>query len=263
MGGGFFGHTEIVKVLTTSLPQVSLFLGPISVGKWELAEHVRKIHGVRAGDVLRVKRLTQENAKFVEQFAHSAPQGEYRLCIIRLRKASDKALNTLLKTLEESDSAKFILIAEDRPLPTIVSRSEVFSFGLLSQEEVQGILTHVKNFAPGPAGTRAALSGGQVLPALVYTKTQDSKTVVLRALEALASNDAKLLEEIAPKWQDEHTELLTTWCYESLTSRWRLFTEAETRIRGTSFPLKILMALRSNLRPRLVVRHSLASLLTQ
>ena len=261
MAGEFFGHTEIVKTLTESLPQVSLFLGPISVGKWELAEHVRRYYDVRQGDVLRIKRLTQDNAKFVEAFAHSAPQGDFRLCIIRLRKASESALNTLLKTLEESTSTKFILVAEETPLPTIVSRCEVFSFGLLSQEEVEGILTHVKNFAPGPAGTRAALSGGQVLPALVYTKTQDSKTVVLRALEAVASNDPRALEELAPRWQEEHTELLTTWCYESLTSRWRLFTEAETRIRGTALPLRILMAIRPNLRPRLIVRHALASLL--
>lgn len=258
---GFFGHEEIASALSASLPPVALLWGPKSVGKWELAERVRRLHGVQKADLLRVKRLTQGNAAFVEQFALSAPVGEYRLCIIRLRRASDKALHTLLKTLEESTSTRFILVTEEKPLDTILSRSEVYRFGLLTEEEVSGALQEVKKFSPDVAKTRAGLSGGQMLPALVFTSTKDLKPTVVQALEAVAAQNLTQLEEVATKWTDEHTALLTAWCYESLTGSWKFFRESETHIRGTSTPLKILMAIRPNLRPRLVVRLALASLI--
>lgn len=250
-----------MRALSKTLPAVSLFLGPSSVGKWELAEWLRVKHGFLASDVLRIKRLTQDNAKFVARFAVGSPQGSHRLVIIRLEKATSTALNTLLKTLEEPGTTKFILVTTQKPIATIVSRCSVFEFGLLTDAQVSGILISVKGFGESLAVERASKAGGRVRPALSQGFRQDQKALVLRALEALASKDAKTLDSLAPKWLEEHTQLLVAWCYESITGRWKLFIEDETSIRGAAIPLKILVALREELRPRLVVRAALASVL--
>lgn len=255
-----FGHEEIRQVLQKRLPAVSLFVGPKSTGKWQVAEWLRQEHRVSSSDVLRVNRLTQENARFIESFSRTLPQGEFRLCVVRLDGSTEIALNTLLKTLEDTSSTVFILIASERPLPTITSRAEVFQFGLLSAEDVSSVLQN-KNFKPSVAKDRAAKSGGRVEPALGESKLVDGKTEVLKALDAIASHNVKSLESLAPKWTQEHTDLLVSWCYESLTGRWKFFTEDETRIRGTSVPLRILMVLRQDIRPRLVVRAALPALL--
>lgn len=257
----YFGHEENVRALKEGLPAVSLFLGPKSVGKWELAEWLRAYFKVLSADVLRIKRLTQDNARFVAQFASVAPHGEFKLVIIRLEKATPNALNTLLKTLEEATTTRFILISTAHTLPTIESRSAIFEFGLLSERDVADILVGARNFDPDTAEDRAKKSQGRVESALKHYSRQDDKLLVLRALEAIASKDAKTLDSLAVRWQEEHTQLLIAWCYESLTSRWIQFMEDECSIRGTAIPLRILIAVREELRPRLVVRAALASVL--
>lgn len=260
----YFGHEEIRETVDNYLPPVSLFLGPTSVGKWEMAERVRKLRKFHAGDVLRVRRLTQENARFIVKFASERPKGSARLIIARLgEQASSGAQNTLLKALEESPDTYFILIADTEPLPTVSSRAHTFRFGLLSDEEVFNILVQVKGMNPNSAIESAEASGGQVENALRHFKDKESKIVVLKALEAIQSRDANLLESLATSWNEEHTELLTYWCYETLTSQWRKFKPQDTTISGTKIPLRILLATREGLRPRLVVRAALASVLQE
>lgn len=258
----YFGHKGNVQELESSLPAVSLFLGPNSVGKWELAEHLRSLKGFLSGDVLRVRRLTQENARFIVKFASERPKGVARLVIAKIdKKASVGAQNTLLKTLEEASDVHFILIAEESPLPTIVSRSTVYRFGLLTEEDVFNILTVRKNFSQTKAENLSKVARGQIKNALAYTQEQDDKLMVLKALESLQKKNLTELESLASKWQQEHTNLLIDWCYECLTSRWVKFNPEETLIRGTAVPLRILTILKNDLRPRLVIRAGLASLL--
>lgn len=260
----YFGHERNVRALTKSLPAVSLFIGPSSVGKWELAEYLRAHWKFKGGDVLRIKRLTQENARFVTKFASERPQGFARLVIVRLdQKATKGAQNTLLKTLEDSSTARFILITEEEPLATIRSRAEVFTFGLLSEQEVAQVLTNRKNFSDERAADLAKVSGGQIRPALAYGQAQESKVVVLKALDALHRKDLSDLESLASRWQQDHTDLLIRWCYEALTKKWTYFIPEESNITGTKIPLRILMAVREELRPRLVVRAALATVLQE
>ena len=63
------------------------------------------------------------------------------------------------------------------------------------------------------------------------------------------------------KWTDEHTELLVVWCTETITERWKLFKAEDADLPGQKLPLRLLIALRADIRPRLVVRHSLLSVL--
>lgn len=258
----YFGHEKNVKAVKAHLPSVLLFQGPASVGKWELAEFVRSHWKFKSSDVLRIKRLTQENARAAAKFANERPTGFAKLIIIRLdKKATKGAQNALLKTLEEARDAHFILIAEELPIPTVRSRAVLYKFGVLTEENVKDILVHRKHFSEDRAASLARMSGGQVKNALSYAVKNESKMVVLKALDAVHRKDSATLESLATRWQEEHTELLIQWCYESLTKRWRVFIPDETNISGTKVPLRILISLERDLRPRLVVRAALASVL--
>jgi replication-associated recombination protein RarA len=260
----YFGHQKILQAIPQDLPGVLLFLGPKSVGKWELAEYIRADRGFLSADVLRVRRLTQENARFVAKFSSERPQGDAKLVIVRLdRKATKVAQNTLLKTLEDHKSTHFILISEDEPLPTITSRATVYRFGLLTDSEVAEILINRRNFSRDRAELLASHSRGQVSRALSLMQDQDGKLIVLQALDAIYRKDLKTLESLSAKWQTEHTDLTVKWCYEVLTQRWNLFNPEESRIIGTKVPMRILIALRADLRPRLAVRAGLASVLQE
>jgi replication-associated recombination protein RarA len=258
----YFGHEKNVKAVNAHLPSVLLFQGPASVGKWELAEYVREKWKFKNSDTMRIKRLTQDNARAAAKFASERPRGWSKLVIVRLdRKATKGAQNALLKALEEARDATFILIAEEPPLDTVKSRAITYNFGLLSEKNIFDILTVRKNFSEERAGMLAGVARGQVRNALSYLGDQESKVVVMKALDAVQRRDSAALEALAPKWSQEHTDLLIQWCYEALTNKWKLFIPEETNITGTKVPLRILIAVREDLRPRLIVRAALASVL--
>lgn len=255
------GHERITRVLALELPQVSLFVGPDSVGKWTAAEWLRREHAILDGDLLRIRRLTVDDARTLVRFASIAPVGARKLAIVRLDRATPASLHILLKSLEEAhESVRFILIAREKTLPTVVSRAEVFQFSLLTTEQVTTILLK-KNFKPVEAKRYAELSGGHVSRALAMVEGMDAKITVLSAVRALRERDAVALDNHAGKWEDKHTELLAELCREVITGRWRVFSDAETEGMGRKLPLRILTALRQEIRPRLVVRYSLMSVL--
>lgn len=255
------GHERITRVLAAELPPVSLFIGPDSVGKWTTAEWLRREHAIQDGDLLRIRRLSADDARTITRFATVAPVGERKLVICRLDKSLPASMNALLKTLEEaSESVRFILISRDMPMLTIASRAEIERFGLLTEAEVAEVLQK-KNFSANQAKIYAALSGGQVRKALRAAEGLDAKVTVLSAVRAIREKDADALDNLAGKWTDEHTELLSELCLEAITGRWRIFNEAEVEGMGRRLPLKILTALRNRIRPRLVVRASLMSVL--
>lgn len=260
----YFGHEKVVKAVNNHLPPVLLFLGPRSVGKWELAEYIREKWKFKKSDTLRIKRLTQENARFAAKFASERPRGWARLVIVRIdKKATKGAQNTLLKSMEEARDAVFIIVSEEPPIETVKSRAVTYSFGLLSDEDVKNILMDRYNFSAERAELLAGASGGQVRKALAYASQQEEKLVVLKALDCVSRKDNTGLEALATEWQDEHTELLIRWCYESLTGKWKTFVPGESNISGKKVPMRILLALQLDLRPRLVVRSALASVLQQ
>lgn len=255
------GHEQIRQRLTGRLPSAALFLGPASVGKWTLAEHLRAEHKILAGDVLRVRQLTAEAARTVVRFCHSAPMGKRRLALIRLDGADPRQLHMLLKTLEEAPaSTHIILLAQELPLETISSRTEIHSFSLLSDAQVEDVLLQRK-FKPGDAKRWAALAGGQVRNALDLSDGLDAKVTVLAAIRAIRERDANALDNLAGKWGDQHSLLLGSLCREAVTGRWRIFDPAEVEGMGRRLPLSILFALRADIRPRLVVRSSLMAIL--
>lgn len=258
----YFGHERIVQALEKRLPLVSLFLGPDSVGKWELAEHLIRFWKFDQSDVLRVNRLTQDNARAIVGFSQTKAKGDARLVIVKLdHKATKGAQNTLLKALEAPYATHFILVGQELPLPTIRSRAEIFEFGLLTEEEVALVLTERRRYSREKAELLASYSGGQIKAALEYTRVQEDKLTVLKALDAINRKDLTGLESLSASWQQEHTDLLVRWCYEALTKKWKYFISDDSSIANTKIPLRILLSLQEDLRPRLVIRSALASVI--
>ena len=258
-----FGHKNLVEALEQNLPPVSLFLGPSSVGKRATAEHLAAHHGVAEIDMLRINHLSMDSARDVVSFASVQPSTHAgRLAIVQLDSAYPGALHVLLKTLEDtSGTTRFILIAQNRPLETIVSRSTVYWFGLLSDAELSDVLSEVRGFKKETAERLSLKAGGQVSRAFEFASGYEQKPVVLQAIRAFREHDPVLLERIADRWDDDATQLLSEWCTEQITGRWRIFQDVETEIQGRDLPLKILSALKLDIRPRLVVRFSLMSIL--
>ena len=254
------GHTRTRKSLEKFLPPVTLLVGPKSVGKWTLAEHLREFHGFRDVDVLRIPYLSNAKTENILTFQRTWPVGQYKLCIVRIDTAHDRNLNMLLKTLEETTFTKFILVAEDMPIETVVSRAFLYQMGLLSDEEVAAVLA-LRGFKEDTAQQRAVVASGRVDKALEVQDAKEGKLIVLRAVQAIHDKDAATLESLTAKWKDEHTELLLRWCSEQISNRWKLFSEDETSVVGQGLALKILMALRADVKPRLMIRYSLMKVL--
>lgn len=251
------GHEPIRQRLSESLPAVSLFIGPESVGKRLTAEWVRQEYGYGEHQTMRVNFLSMDAARDLTEFA----RGTDRLAIIQLDKASRAALNALLKTLEDAPATKFILISQETPIETITSRATKFQFGLLTEEQVTKFFSEVRNFKPELAERYASKSGGQIKRAFQFMTGYDAKPLVLQVIRAFREHDLVGLERLADKWTDDATELLREWCTEQITGHWFIFDNAETEIHGKELALKILMALSANVRPRLVVRASLMNIL--
>lgn len=256
------GHTSTVARVEVQRPAVSLFLGPSSVGKWTVAEYLRGVWRVEEADTLRIENLTMPSVRTVVDFAERAAAADRRLVVIRLDGAREDALNVLLKTLEEGhESTDFILIAEETPMATIATRSTIFRFGFLAEREVEEVLTD-RNFRPEDAHRYATMSGGQVSRALDVVNKRDVRHGVMIAVRAFRDADPAVLESAAKEWSDDHTALLATWCRECLTGRARIFSEEEL-VTARRLPFLVLQALSANVRPRLLVRSSLMSVLRE
>lgn len=260
-----YGHADIAARLTSSLPPVALFTGPKSVGKWHLANEIRKHYGITGTDFFSAQNLNADRARDLVTFLNRGSTTGHKIAIVRLDKSSSQALNALLKALEELATGVHVILiavaAESVP-ETIRSRSEHYPFGTLSPEDLKSVLIAAMHIHP-EAAERLAVRGGTVAGAIPDPEDQDDKQLVVRALHALHERSVDGLDSLAPKWTDRTTELLRRWCSEALTGRWLTFDPAESEIQETASKLRILLSLGRDIRPKLVVRASLMTLLTQ
>lgn len=256
------GNTAAVEALNREFPRAALLWGPPSVGKWTAAEFVRAEHKIFEPDVLRIPRLGMTEAHEAVAFSQCAPSQEHgRACLISLDHASPGAADVLLKAVEDAGPHMHFLMVAARPVPqTLRDRARIYRFGLLTQGEVQTVLTEVRKMATPLAHRLAEQSGGQVKTALDALVVADDKALVLAMLRALREGDQAALDALADRWRDEHTKLLARWATEAVSRQWRTFSEAETGI-DLSLALRVLTVLRRDVRPRLVVRALLASVL--
>lgn len=259
------GHDRIVaRIERDGLPSVSLFVGPKSVGKTNLANHLARDLTDDPQDVFRINRLTADLARNVSRFIHVAPHGtRHRVVIANIESAPLNNLNVLLKSLEDVPPlmSKVMLLATTPPPATIISRAEaVYTFSLLTDHEVQEALV-MRGFGKTEAEIRAAESGGQMSTVYGHEETANLKKLVLIVARCFRERDNAALEALAPRWTEEHTALLVKLAHEATTKRWRIFDEAEVGLISGRVWLAILKALKTPVRPRLTIHAQLAGVL--
>lgn len=259
-----YGHKKNLLYLDQFLPEVSLFLGPHSVGRWATAEHVRWRHGISNEDTLRVRTLDVAMAAVIRDFTATRPvNSPSKLVIVELYKSSQAAQLALAAFLEDVGYARVIIIAQSSEVHgVLVSRSIVYHFGYLSSEAVAEVLVHRMNFSVDRARTLAARSGGQIFQALALADAEETLDLVRCALTAIRNRDPEALEECAKSWSDEATAYLAQWCHETISRQWRVFEEGDL-VEGRAIPVRILRALNYRVRPRLVVRSQLMQVLKE
>lgn len=251
------GHDSVMSELETALPRVSLFLGPTSVGKTTAALHLREVHAVPDADFFYFDSLTASSSAEITRLAGLTPQGEYRLIVVQMDDSARFSQDALLLTLEDSvDTTRFILISSKLLIPTLTSRCRIFTFPLLSVSDMEKILTNILSDAAN-VKRLAEASGGQVSRAFLASKQSNARSQVIYALQGFSERDVSRIEKVAPEWSDDHTELLLTWCREMITKRWRVFEEGEVGLDDRKLAIRILMAIRGGIRPRLMVRSRL------
>lgn len=256
------GHYAVCDLLEKNLPQVTLLVGPKSVGKRTLAQYVLTRHGCTPADTRVVEKLLVDDARSLFEFMSVAPFGKLKGAVVRLEQASDISLNVLLKLLEEPPSfARFVLTSLRIPSATIQSRAELYRLGLLTPGEISRILVS-RGMNKEAAQTAAARSLGTVDSALDPGPSDEAKAAVLSALRAVADNDLEKLDAAVSNWSDDAHQLLKLWVQEVITGQWRWFKETETF--GLSTPESLhwahglLTDLSRTARPKIVARHALA-----
>jgi hypothetical protein len=260
----FVGHSRTRASLEKNLPSVALLRGPESVGKWTLALHLAKHHGIAPVDSRFINPLTTAASRELKSFAMSAPlSGQAKLLVINLDGASPSSLNALLKILEEPPGhVRFILVSTGATLVTIESRAQIFLLGFLTREESYAILTQ-KGFTSREAAMAAAYGQGQVSRAMSVVIIETVKVTVLTLLKSIADTNIELFERVAEKWTADASHLLESWCMEAMTQRWRVFNEGETfGLAGTKYPLAILQSLSVlDARPKISIRVAIIPVL--
>lgn len=258
------GHEAVQeRIARDGLPPVALFLGPESVGRRRLANALAKDLADDPRDVLRINRLTADLARSVDRFIHTAPAGSgKRVAIVNVQGAPKNNLNILLKALEDVFTfVHVILLASSEPPETILSRVEgTYHFSLLPEADVEKALI-LRGYGKTEATIRAAESGGQLDTVLHRDEKTALKPLVLIVVRCFREHDHASLEGLATRWTDEHTKLLVKLAHEATTKRWRFFDEAEAGGIPGRVWIAILRALKTDVRPRLVIHAQLATVL--
>lgn len=256
------GHSHHLERLHKELPPASLFVGPFSVGKWTVAEHLRWFYQIDPVDVLRVNELTTDAAEAVYEFTLTAPTASaFKLVIADLYKSTPLAQTALAFSLLNPRNARIIVVSTPADvIDAVRSLCIPFQFTYLSDEQLSNVLVQKMNFSPERAKSLAPAGRGQVAAALHVANSESVLNDVLAVVKALRIHDEELLLSYAQRWTDAHTRWLARWCEESASGRWFVFSP-EDGVDSKSLPLRVLAALRQNVRPRLVVRSLLHRIL--
>ena len=256
------GHERNRMALTGHLPQVSLFVGPEAVGKRTLAEHLIQYHGYRPMAVHRT-HLSASAARQVIEFASTQGGGKAgKIVLLTLDGSTERAGNILLKLLEEPpDGFKVILLASQPVLPTILSRSHVYTFGLLSQKELQEIY-ELGGLTSAESRTLASVSHGQVRSG-DYADPGEYRMAVQAVVTAISLGDDAMLATALFDWDSQKQKFFGLWCAEMVLNQFQVFDPSSARGLTGDVAMRILGALRYGDRKALMLQVALTPILKE
>lgn len=257
-----YGHETLRASLKQYFAPVSIFLGPKGVGKWTVAEQLRVENSIHHSDVLRFHRLDSQAVQALKDFSLTPPAASpFKLAIVELYPGTEPQQEALSDLLEYPRYLKVIFITQPGAVSkALSSRAVTYRFKPLRSEDVSAILVSRLGFTADVARSLSSVAGGQVSRAVEIDSAEPAIELVRRAVTALRTKDSDQLSALAESWTDEASTWLVEWCHEAIHGQWRAFSE-EDRIDNPSLPLKILKAMAERVRPRLVVRSQLMTVL--
>jgi replication-associated recombination protein RarA len=262
------GHRAVRAYLERTLPTATLLYGPPSIGKWTLARHLADHHHVHNVDRWCVEHgLNIETVRLLTHYAARAPHGSFKLVLARLDGSNTKALNAMLKTLEEPPPrVKFLFTTAARTLPTISSRCVTFELGMLTATELETLYL-TQGYPQGKARRAAAYARGQVDRGYAAESADAHRNQVISLAKAITAGDRDQFTAAFAHWDGRSSELLSTLFTECLTHRWSTFSAADaagldTDRRRLWQMVAALMRVRAA-RPRLGVRAAMEPFLVR
>jgi DNA polymerase III, delta subunit len=237
------GRDAMVRRLTP-LPPCTALLSPHSTGKRTVLSYAVHQQGVQSQDFRLypspyttrdkgVRRLVEPDltinmvreAKEWAAMASRFPSGKvlaFRLSFEREDGtrwiASQRVQNALLKLLEEPpQGCRCVILADNKVLPTITSRSVVISAGLLSPDDVFTIIKDTIDTTHEEVWNATQRVGGRVRPvkSLLLTGSK-AATMAQSALVSLDRGDAVAVVELAREWSAAATTALVLTCHRYL-----------------------------------------------
>jgi DNA polymerase III delta prime subunit len=256
------GHEGVTKALSLRLPPVSIITGPPSVGKRLVAAHAAISNNVARVDFTEVKRLTVEEAARIKKFMVTHPMSNLKFALIDLDSATNAAMNDLLKTLEEPpEYARFSLISSKRVPPTLLTRGQKYSVGLLNSDELFEILIH-KGIPENDARSLSKL--GRVDLALQAYSAVAARATALNVLQSVDQNDYELFVQAFKAVDEKAASMIITFLEESAAQRWKRVDPKYLGVFKDRRAALTVLAAWSNVtsaRPQLAVRTALESIM--
>ena len=239
------GHDRIVQILRRQIAEgrvgnAYLFVGPPDVGKGFVALNFAKaLNCLQGGDdscdiCISCRKIDDglhpdvqvispsgswlkiDQIRAMRRRAALKPlEGRFKVFIIReADRMTDEAANSLLKTLEEPPTDTVIILITTNLsaiLPTITSRCQLFRFGAVPKEEIEGFLRERFNLSDQAASRIALLSDGRVSRAIEMARNpglaEEAPPRLLTGMEPIEI--FREAEEIAGN--PEKLEVLLTW----------------------------------------------------
>lgn len=250
------GHDRQKEILRRALQlqriaHAWLFEGPDGIGKRLMALAFARAllceHGTGCGDCSSCRKIDHNNHPDVyllgyddgsikieqirslqQQLALSPLEGRYKICLIDgADRMTVGAANALLKTLEEPQPDRLLLLLSDRPdqlLTTVCSRCLRLPFGRLPAEQLGDILARRHDLSEADAAILAASSEGSLKKALgqnrelyLYkrreliqslTALSAGSTIPTFKLAAELANNKETLTDILDIFQSFYRDLL-------------------------------------------------------
>lgn len=244
------GHTRQWAALRESQSRFIILKGPAHVGKWKMAETYRKSMDFK--EVMRLNLLTMSTSRQAVDFLTSSAAIGTKL-VIAYAPNSVRALDPLLKSVEDGISGTLLLLTSKDLPQTIESRAQVIQLGYLKTSEVEKILLDL-GVPSYEAEVKAKYAGGVVPP----VEAQGGLDRAVSVMRAYHFKDTPSLQKLSMVWSSVDTENLVNLCYAKITGKSEFGSLDSLAVVTNQESLQLLKLLNSGYRDRFILEASIA-----